>query len=344
MAALAAGRPFDRIPCVPMLSEHAALVLGVSTAEYNRSGSLLARGQIAAYRRYGHDSVGVGPGSTGLVEAAGSKVVLPEASTPYVAEYVVTEKSDLDRLALPDPRRDGRLPHYLEALARLVDELGDEVPVSAGVGGPVSTASNLRSPDRFLRDLRTDPDFAHRLLEFALSLILAFVREAAKLPVGFTITDPMSSGSLISPALYRDFAFPYQQRLIDGIVAASGRRPVLHVCGNSTRNWQAMAETGAGALSLDDVIDLAEARRQVGDRITLTGNIRPTATMLLGTPRTVEDNVKECLRQAWDTPKGFVLAMGCGLPIRTPPENLHALVAAARRYGQWPYDPERFAA
>jgi uroporphyrinogen decarboxylase len=66
--------------------------------------------------------------------------------------------------------------------------------------------------------------------------------------------------------------------------------------------------------------------------------------MFLGTPALVEENVKECLRKAWDTPKGFVLAMGCGLPIPTPPDNIHALVGAARRYGRYPYDPARFAA
>ena len=117
---------------------------------------------------------------------------------------------------------------------------------------------------------------------------------------------------------------------------------MLYICGNTGKNWQLMADTGAGALSLDNVIDLAQAKRAVGDRITLTGNIHPTETMFLGTPALVEENVKDCLRRAWDTPKGFILAMGCALPIDTPPANIHSLVGAAREFGCFPYNPRLF--
>jgi uroporphyrinogen decarboxylase len=342
MSAFWSGEPYDRIPCIPSLSEHAARVLGVTVADYSQSAELMALGQVAAFRCYGHDAVGVGPGSTGIAEAAGSRVVFPQWSTPYVAEYALKEPADLLRLAVPDPRRAGRFPLFLEALERLVHQVGDEVPVGLTLGGPVSTAANLRGTERFMRDIVRDPAFAHRLLEYALEITLPFVREAAKLPVGFTIVDPVSSGSLISPAIYRDFAYPYQRRLIDEIISASGRRPVLHICGNTSKNWRLMADTGAGALSLDNVVDMAGAKAAVGDRITLTGNIHPTETMFLGTPALVEENVKDCLRRAWDSPKGFILAMGCALPIGTPPANIHALLGAARNFGRLPYQPELF--
>jgi uroporphyrinogen decarboxylase len=64
--------------------------------------------------------------------------------------------------------------------------------------------------------------------------------------------------------------------------------------------------------------------------------------MLLGTPLDVEQDVKECLRKTYDNPKGYVLSLGCGLPYDAPPENIHALVEAARKFGKYPLDPERF--
>ena len=342
LQAFLAGEPYDRIPCSAMLSEHAALVVGITVAEYHHSAELMANAQIAAYRTYGHDGIAVGPGLAGVAEAAGSTVVFPDYATPFVSEYVVKDTADLDRLDIPDGRTGGRFPILLEALARMVDALGSEVPVAATVAGAFSTASNLRGAERFMRDIARNPDFAHRLLEYALASTLPFVKEAARLPVVFNVGDPVASGSLISPKVYRDFALPYQQRLIAEIVALSGRRPVLHICGNTSRNWQLMADTGAGALSLDNVIDLAEAKAAVGDRIIISGNVRPTETMYMGTPDVVVDNVKECLRKAWDSPKGFILSIGCGLPIQTPPDNVHAFVNAARRYGRYPIDPARF--
>jgi uroporphyrinogen decarboxylase len=64
--------------------------------------------------------------------------------------------------------------------------------------------------------------------------------------------------------------------------------------------------------------------------------------MYRGTPETVRLDVRNCLRKAYDSPKGFLLALGCELPIKTPTENVHALVAAARTYGTYPYNPELF--
>jgi uroporphyrinogen decarboxylase len=76
--------------------------------------------------------------------------------------------------------------------------------------------------------------------------------------------------------------------------------------------------------------------------VALLGNVHPTATIYLGTPADVRANARECLAKAWDTPKGYILGLGCALPIDTPAENIHALLAASREYGRWPLDPERF--
>ena len=103
-----------------------------------------------------------------------------------------------------------------------------------------------------------------------------------------------------------------------------------------------MVDAGAGLLSIDNQVDLAEAKHAVGDRAVLVGNIRPTETMYLGKPPDVEENARECLRKAYDNPKGYILALGCGLPIQTPPENIHALRDSARKYGQYPLNPENF--
>jgi uroporphyrinogen decarboxylase len=71
------------------------------------------------------------------------------------------------------------------------------------------------------------------------------------------------------------------------------------------------------------------------------GNVKPTATMFLGKPADVIREAKECLRKAYDNPKGYILALGCGLPMKAPVENVHALFQAAREFGRYPIDPGR---
>ncbi len=164
-------------------------------------------------------------------------------------------------------------------------------------------------------------------MRLTLDCTISFLREAAKLGVSFGIADPTASGSLISPRLFREFAFPYLKELTAAITGTGAPPPQLHICGNTKKIWQAMADTGAGALSLDNVIDLAEAKQAVGDRVVLVGNIRPAEPMLLGAPSVVIENAKDNLRRTYDNPKGYILALGCGLPIDTrrkilmPPEG-----------------------
>ncbi len=103
-----------------------------------------------------------------------------------------------------------------------------------------------------------------------------------------------------------------------------------------------MAESGAGILSLDNAVNLEEAKHAVGDKVMLSGNVAPTETMYLGNRLNVENEAKECIRKTYDNPKGYILGLGCGLPYDTPPENVHALLHAARKYGKYPINPELF--
>jgi uroporphyrinogen decarboxylase len=330
--ALLSGCTLDRVPCHPFIGDHAARVLGITVAEYHLSAEKMAAAQVAAWRTYGHDWVGVGP-VLGIAEILGSRVVYPRDAAPYFETHAIEAPTDLDHLALPDPA-DPRIAIYLDAVRLIHEEIGHLVPVALNVRSPFSTAANLRGTENLLRDLVTTPDFAHRLLRFALDATLGVIEAARPLGITYGTSDPVASGSLISPRHYREFAQPYEKELIAAMNAAGHYPAVLHICGNTRKIWSAMADTGAGFLSLDDVVDLAAAKEAVGDRVVIVGNVRPTESMYLGDPATVKADALECLRKAADSPKGFVLAVGCGMPIPAPQANVHALMDVARET-QW---------
>ncbi|HWR06869.1 uroporphyrinogen decarboxylase family protein [Sporomusa sp.] len=342
MAALLAGTPFDRIPCSINPSYHAARLAGVRHWECYFSAEKIVEVQLASRRIFAVEAVISGPGLHGVAEAAGSTVIYPkEENSPYISEFAIQEECDLDRLVIPDPWTKGRLPLHLAALQTLMERLGTEVPVTTNVAGPFTVAANLRGTEPFLRDLYHNTEFAHRLLQYALQSTLAYILEAAKIGVKVSIADPTASTSLISPRHFHEFAFPYLRELISNIKRLTNCAPSLHICGNTKKIWTHMADTGAGILSLDDTIDLAEAKAAVGSLTALMGNVKPTATMFLGKPADVIREAKECLRKAYDNPKGYILALGCGLPMKAPVENVHALFQAAREFGRYPIDPGR---
>jgi len=337
VAAVLTGQPFDRIPVFMLQSDQAARAIGVTVADYQNSAELMAHGQLTSWREYGLDTLNTGPGLHGIAEAAGSRLHFPD-STPYIAEAAISEYSDLDSLKVPDPLHDGRLPLFLKATEIVVKEAGDRALISLTTAGPFTTASGLRGTDQLMRDLRRNPQFVHDLLRFSTDCTVAFAREVFKLGGRITIAEPVASGTLISRKQFVEFVAPYLKELIGVVKEVTGGAPALHICGNSSRIWSDMADCGAGILSLDDEVDLADARAAVGERVALVGNIRPTATMVQGTPDDVRRNAIECLLKGVGTPKGYILGLGCGLPINTPFENIKALVASAREYGRWPID------
>jgi len=337
------GRPFDRVPCNIFIGDHAATVIGVKVSDLSFSSDKFIEGQLASDEKYGIESTGVSPGLSGIAEALGSKLIFPEHGAPYVREYAIKDISDLEKLIVPDPIKAGRFSFVLETAEKLVEKFGDEIPVSVEVPGPFTSAGNLMNIGRFLRDTRKNPEFVHRVLRLVTDTIIAFIKEAAKFDVSIGIAEPSASGTLISQDMFRKFTQPYLKEIVDATKALGKSSPYLHICGNTKNIWSLMADTGAESLSLDSVIDLEQAKKTVGDRVMLIGNVKPTETMYLGKPEDVQRDVKECLKKAYDNPKGYVLALGCGFPIDTPAENIYALRLAAIKYGEYPYRPELFS-
>lgn len=341
MQAIAAGKPFDRIPFSTCLGETASQFIGTTISKYRHSAQLMAEAEIVAYQMFGHDGVGAGLAHPELAEALGAKLKFPENNTPYLEEPAIKDWSDLEHLEPADPKKAGRMPLYIETLKILKDKLGKEVPVGSCAGGPFSTAAFVRGIDNLLRDLHKNPEKVHRLMQLITDSALLYIDEVIDLGCGVGIADPVASCSMISAAHFREFVKPYIKQYADHVRERTGFGPGLHICGNTTRIWRDMVETGAVALSLDHVIDLGAAKNQVGNEVRLVGNVDPVGVLARGTQEEIRDAVRHCLSQACDNPKGYTLATGCQIPLGTPVENIQCFASAARTLGRYPIDKEK---
>lgn len=333
-AALSRSDPLDRLPCVPIVGNTAARVLGCAVSDLRADGRRLAEAQIAAYRRFGYDGIRVFTDLYVLAEAMGATVRVPRDETAYLDTPAIAEAAAIDRLRPADPRRDGLLPAHLEAAARCLDAVGSEVPVTAALTGPFTTASFLIGADTLVRLMIRRPEAVHRLCALALDSALALAEAMMDLGCAPSLTDPMGSSSVISPRQFATFARPPLERLIRAI-KARGHGVTLHICGKTSRIWGDMVAAGADCLSIDNEADLAEAKAAVGGQVRLMGNVPPSEVMLKGTPRDVRRYVRLCVAQAHDNPRGYVVASGCSLPTETPFINIDAMMDAVTEIG-WP--------
>lgn len=333
-AAIAAGEGADRLPCVPIVGNGAARLIGAKVSEFRGNGRRIAQAQVVAYRRFGYDSVRVFTDLYTQAEAMGATVRYPEDETAYLERPAIGEPSLIDSLRPADPRRDGNLPAHLEAMRRTSDAIGHEVPVTGALTGPFTTASFLVGAETLARLMLKNPESVHRLCGLALETSLAYADAILEAGCTPSLTCAMSSSTVVSPKQFRTFSLPYLTRLVE-FIHGRGAAATLHICGKTAGIWQDIAAAGVDTFSLDNDADLAGAKAAIGDRVRLMGNVRPSEVMLQGDPATVRTAVRHCVEKAHDSPKGLIVASGCSLPTETSWMNIDAMMAAVREIG-WP--------
>jgi uroporphyrinogen decarboxylase len=340
LAAYGKGEAVDRLPCVPIVGNSAARVIGARVGEFRGNGRLIAEAQIAAYRLFGYDIIRIFTDLYTQAEAMGAKVHYPADETAYLAAPAVADLCEISRLRPADPYRDPNLRQHLEAMKIAVDAVGKEVAVTGAVTCPFTNASFLIGAESLARLMLKEPAMVHRLCELSLETNLRYAEAIIDAGCTPSLTDAMSSSTVISPKQFREFSFPYLKRLID-YIHRRGKGVTLHICGKTAKIWELMADAGADCISIDNDADLTEAKRRVGDRVRIMGNVHPSAVMLQGTPAEVKSATIACLRQAHDNPKGYIVASGCSLPTETPFANIHAMLDTVRSIG-WPVSSEKF--
>lgn len=341
LAAYGRGESIDRLPCVPIIGNTAARVIGVKVAEFRGNGRLIAAAQIAAYRKFGYDVIRVFTDLFTLAEAMGAVVHYPQDETAYLAAPAITSVEEIDRLQPVKPQLDGNLPHHLEAMQLTVEAVGQEVAVTGALTCPFTTASFLIGTENLVRLTIKNPAAVHRLCRIALESAKNYATAIIAAGCTPSLTDPMSSTSVISPKQFREFSVPYLQELIS-FIHGHGKSVTLHICGKTNRIWEDMVTAGADCLSIDNDASLAEARTVVGDRVRLMGNVNPSEIMLQGSTADVREAVFDCVALAGDSPRGYIVASGCSLPTETPFANIQAMIDATAEIG-WPIRAEKLS-
>jgi MtaA/CmuA family methyltransferase len=322
----------DRRPVMLHNFMMAAREAGLTMRQYRESPDAIARTFIQSVERYGFDGIVLDIDTATLAGAVGVPVDLPEDLPARCTGARLASLEAVDDLAPPDVLRDARIQVWLEAARLLRRQCGEAIYLRGNCDqAPFSLAASVRSIDGWMLDL-ADPDNEprlHRLLEHCTAATTQFVEAMAATGADMVSNgDSVSGPELISPSLYRRYAAPYEAR-VAAAAHALGRPWGLHICGRTDRILDDMARTGADMLELDYRTDVRLARASFQGRATFAGNIDPSGVLALGTPVAVDSSTRALLKAFAGEPR-FILNAGCAIPATTPPENLRALMAAAR--------------
>jgi MtaA/CmuA family methyltransferase len=336
----------DVVPVAPMVNvPHASRVLGVKPWDYVTDNKLYVKGQIMAQQKYGYDWIFNHQPIQGITKdekkamtrdrefvviptELGPKIKIPLHGGPAVKEPALKDYSQVYTLSMPDLDKPGRM----EPLRELLKQTKESVYICSKIQAPFHYAAEwMRGMTDFMLDMLTRPKDVHRLLEFMTDVAIETGKKQIDMGThGIMMEDPSAASQVISPEHYREFAYPYEKKVCKALNKYGGD-VIIHICGDTTKILEDLAKTGAKCLSVDEHVNLDDAMKRVGKKVSIFGNVS-VGTLFGGSEKQIKANVKNCIDDAGK--KGYIVSSSCGLHSGTPFENIHRMVKAAREFGE----------
>lgn len=243
---------------------------------------------------------------------------------------VIDTAADVDALPIPDP--DADLGYVMDAVRTIRSALNGRVPLIGFSGSPWTLATYMiegASSKDFRKSkamLYDQPEVVHALLDKLAQSVTSYlngqIRNGAQ---AVQIFDTW--GGNLSSAAYQEFSLAYMKRIVDGLIREHDGRevPVILFTKNGGLWLEQMADAGADALGLDWTCDIGDARRRVGDRIALQGNMDPS--VLYARPEAIRREVARILA-SYGKGSGHVFNLGHGITPQVDPANAGAFIEA----------------
>lgn len=213
----------------------------------------------------------------------------------------------------------------------------------AGLGDIMNSTGMLFGQEPMLINLATEHEATLRLIDRRLDLQYEVTRRTLEMANGridfMWLGEDLGSqrGPLISLDMFRRLIRPRHQRFVD--LAKRFNLPVMiHSCGSSSWAFNDFIKMGITAVDTlqPEALNMSPAylKSTYGDRLAFHGAISTAGLLAHGTPEQVEDEIRETLR-IFMPGGGYFLAPTHAIQDNTPTENVLAMYAAARKYGQY---------
>jgi len=252
---------------------------------------------------------------------------------PPSIEPLVTDVSFWASVKPANPQEDGLMPLVLRLY-----EVMDERLQAEGLGikmvcarGPMTVASWLVGVTPLMMGLIINPDEVSRILDTMTTSIIRWLHaqlDALRQPEGIMLLDDIVG--MVSKRHYKEFIHPHLRRIFDEF---DGLVRVYHNDTPCPHLLESLAEANFDVFNFSHEVDIGEVKAKMGHRVALMGNVPPLDVGVRGTPADVARWARECLDKGAPG-GGMILSFGGGVSPGTPPENIDALLEAARQWRQ----------
>jgi len=313
------GDAVDSVPRVPILMQFAAESIGSNYGAFASDYRVLVEANLHCAEAFGMDQVSAISDPYRETQGFGARIIFERDGVPRCERHPLEDSRDFSALPDPDPLRAERMLDRVNAVRQYKARVGGRYSILGWIEGPAAEAADLRNVMNFLTDVMDDEAYSGALMDRCLETAIRFAR--AQVEAGAdTIGIGDAIASQLSPSVYARLVQPREKRLI-AEVRKMGALVRLHICGNITHLLPGIADLGMDILDVDHMVDMKLARRAVGAKVALAGNINPL-TVRYGAP----EEIASAMRQTYEAVGNpYLVNAGCEIPSGTPKDNLLAL-------------------
>ena len=264
-----------------------------------------------------------------IPDAMGLGLYFSEGEGPKF-ERPLREEWEIRALTVPDPAV--HLRYVMDAVSQIRKTLDNQVPLIGFSGSPFTLACYMVEGcgGTDFRQIKTmlyqRPDLLHHILDINARAVTAYLN--AQIESGAqTVMIFDTWGGALSHAAYQEFSLRYISQILAGLKREHGgeRVPSIVFTKGGGLWLERIADSGCDAVGLDWTVDIAEARRRVGHKVALQGNLDPA--VLFAAPEIIAAEVEKIVA-GYGNGHGHVFNLGHGISQYTPPESALTLVEA----------------
>ncbi|OAQ14475.1 uroporphyrinogen decarboxylase [Bibersteinia trehalosi Y31] len=287
-----------------------------------RNADLACEVTLQPLRRYALDAAILFSDILTIPDAMGLGLSFGAGEGPKFARPI-TNKAEIDNLPIPDP--EGELQYVMNAVRTIRRELKGEVPLIGFSGSPWTLATYMveggssKAFTKIKKMLYTEPHLLHALLDKLADSVVLYLN--AQIKAGAQAVMVFDTwGGVLAHKDYEEFSLRYMHKIVDGLIRENeGRKVPVTLFTKGGGLWlEKMAETGCDALGLDWTVDIADARKRVGHRVALQGNMDPS--VLYASHERIQQEVKAILA-GFGNGSGHVFNLGHGIHLDVPTES-----------------------
>jgi len=287
---------------------------GLSLGEVHHDAEKMARAAASTFKLTGMPSATLPLDLCSPAEALGAELIFynnDEMQFPQVRKLLFQSTKEI--LEIGELEIGGRINLICEAIRLLKDEIGDQAVISGMIPGPYTLMIYICKVQNLIREMKNEPqmvlDALTHLSSFLADIGNAYLDAGADF---ITIHEMGGSPGFIGPKPFEGFVLPALQHLTSNLPHPT----VLSVCGKTDSAMSLLAQSGADAISVDQLNDLKASRAVLKDKL-LFGNVDPVAALWQGDKGSVAEAVQKAKEAGVDA-----IWPGCDMVIQTPVQNI----------------------